>query len=293
MLTKRYLIALVFIAGFAGCSLIPSGVKNHGVTAPGATVEKLAGGYTWAEGPVLDIRGNLFFTDNRENLLHKLSPEGTASVFLKDAKRANGLYRSKDGALLACTGAPKQLVSIDPETGVITTLADSFNGKPLNSPNDLWLDPGGGIYFTDPYWGKEKGRDKIMYLSPDGTTLIIAANDMVKPNGIIGTPDGKTVYVSDWNEKKTYTYTVKADGTLSGKRLFAPEGDDGLALDTRGNVYLSGKAVTVYRSTGEKIDTIEVPEIAANMCFGGKGNKTLYITARTSVYSIKMRVKGR
>ena len=292
MLKMRHLVALVFIAGIAGCSVISSGGPGKSVISPGATVQKIAGGYTWAEGPAFDTRGNLFFTDNRENLLHKISSDGAASVFLKDANRANGLYRGKNGVLLACVGAPKQLVSIDPVTGSMTVLADSFNGAPLNSPNDLWLDPKGGIYFTDPYWGKEKSRDKIMYLPPGQNTLILAANDMVKPNGIIGTHDGKTVYVSDWNEKKTYAYTVNSDGTLSDKRLFAPEGDDGLALDTRGNVYLSGDAVTVYNSAGEKIDTIEVPEVAANMCFGGKGNKTLYITARTSVYSVRTKVKG-
>jgi len=273
-------------------SLVAENTRASTVVAPDAALQKIAGGFTWAEGPVEDTGGNLFFTDNRENLIHKRSPDGAVSVFLNDAHRANGLYLDRDGKLLACTGAPPQLAAIDPKDGTMTVLADSFDGKPLNSPNDLWLDPKGGVYFTDPYWGREGGRDRILYLTPDRKTLILAAGDMVKPNGIIGTPDGRLVYVSDWNEKKTYVYTVNPAGTLSDKRLFAPEGDDGLAMDTEGNLYLTGSAVTVYNRAGEKIDTIEVPEIAANVCFGGEDKKTLFITARTSVFSLRMRIKG-
>ena len=277
---------------FSGGTLLSSDSFKNAVVSAKTPLKKIAAGFTWAEGPAVDTKGNLFFTDNRENISHKHSTDGTTTVFLKEACKANGLYPDRDGKLLACTGSPKQLAAIDPETGSMTVLADSFNSKPLNSPNDLWLDPKGGIYFTDPYWGSEKGRDRILYLAPNRKEIILATDDMVKPNGIIGTPDGKLVYVSDWNEKKTYVYTISPDGTLSRKKLFAPEGDDGLALDTKGNVYLSGDAVTVYNKKGEKIHTIEVPEIAANLCFGGKDNKTLYITARTSVYSIRTRVIG-
>ena len=287
---RAFKFVILVLAGCCIGNTLPA--ENTPVTAPDAKLEKIAGGFTWAEGPAEDTEGNLFFTDNRENLIHKRSKDGVVTVFLRDAKRANGLYPDRDGRILACTGTPPQLVSIDTHNGSMTVLADSFDGKPLNSPNDLWLDPKGGVYFTDPHWGREKGRDRILYLAPDRKTLILAANDMVKPNGIIGTPDGRLVYCSDWNEKKTYVYTVNPDGVLSDRRLFAPEGDDGLAMDIDGNLYLAGSAVTVYNKAGEKIDSIEVPEIAANMCFGGVDKKTLFITARTSVYSIRMRVRG-
>jgi gluconolactonase len=266
--------------------------EKRGVVAPGTKAEKLASGFTWAEGPAEDSEGNLFFTDNRENRLYKMSPDGTVSLFLKEAHRANGLYPDRDGTIAACTGNPCQVVSINREDGTMKVLVDSYEGKLLNAPNDLWIDPKGGIYFTDPYWGKEKGRDRVYYLAPDRKKLIIAADDMVKPNGVIGTPDCKLLYVSDWNEKKTYVYSINEDGSLSKKRLFAPEGDDGLTIDTEGNIYLTGDAVTVYNPAGEKIDTIEVPETAANVCFGGRDRQTLFITARTSVYSIRLRVKG-
>jgi len=276
---------------FFGCSTLSSQEIRDSVLAQEAELQKIAGGFTWAEGPAEDSDGNLFFTDNRENLLHRMTPDGKVSVFLKDAHRANGLYPDRDGGIIACTGSPKQLVSMD-RHGVMTVLADSFEGKPLNAPNDLWIDPEGGIYFTDPYWGKEKGRDRVLYLTPGRKKLILATQEMVKPNGVVGSPDGKSLYISDWNEKKTYVFSINKDGILSDRRLFAPEGDDGLTMDTEGNVYLTGNAVTVYNSDGIKIETIKVPETAANVCFGGKDNRTLYITARTSLYSIRMRVKG-
>ena len=290
-ITVKKITFIPLLLLLTGCSALPSWLKQQPILSEDAQIIKIAGGYTWAEGPVIDREGNLFFTDNRENLIHRLKPGGSTSVYMKPANRANGLYLDRDGSIVACIGDPKQVVSID-KNGEMTVLADSFNGEPLNAPNDLWIDGKGGIYFTDPYWGKEKGRDRVLYLTPDRKKVILATKDMVKPNGVIGTPDGDKLYVSDWNEKKTYVYNINYDGTLSDKRLFAPEGDDGMTMDRRGNVYLSGENVTVYNPKGEKIATIRVPETAANMCFGGKDNNTLFITARTSVYVVKMQVRG-
>ena len=261
------------------------------VVTPGTKVQKLAGGYTWAEGPAEDAAGTIYFTDNRENLIHVWKSDGTASVFLKDAHRANGMYRDRDGRIIACAGSPKQIVAMD-GTGAMTVIADSYDGKPFNAPNDLWIDPKGGIYFTDPYWGKEQGRSRVYYLAPDRTTLTPVILDMVKPNGVIGSPDGKRLYVSDWVEKKTYAFNISDDGTVWRKRLFAPVGDDGMTVDTEGNVYLTGDAVTVYDPNGVRIDTIEVPETPANVIFSGADKHTLFITARTSIFSIRLRTRG-
>jgi gluconolactonase len=115
---------------------------------------------------------------------------------------------------------------------------------------------------------------------------------MVRPNGVVGTPDGKRLYVADHGAHKTYVYTINPDGTLSDKKLFASEGSDGMTLDERGNVYLTGKAVSVFDASGKKIETIEVPEKPSNVCFGGEDKKTLFITARTSLYSLRMQVSG-
>ena len=268
--------------------------QTTGVVAPGAKIEKLASGFVWAEGPTVCPKGNVFFSDNHGKKIFKWSPDGTLSTFKEESRSDNGLLIHTDGILYSCAGDSKELVSIDWD-GNYTTLADSYDGKPLSAPNDLWIDPKGGIYFTDPYWGRETGRDRVFYLTPDrnaGRKLILVNTDMFNPNGVIGTPDGTRLYVTNYIENKTYMFDINADGTLSNKSLFAPEGDDGMTIDTEGNIYLTGKTITVYNPEGVKIDSIEVPETPANLTFCGKNNKTLFITARTSVYSIRMRTQG-
>ena len=265
------------------------------VVADGAKVEKLADGFAFTEGPAADAKGNIFFTDIPNNRIHKWSLDGKWSTFRENSGGANGLYFNKDGNLLACEGGGRRLVSIDPE-GKVTVLADTYKGKSFNSLNDLWIDPKGGIYFTDPRYGNrdgmEQGGEHVYYLSPDRKKLVRVIDDMVRPNGVIGTPDGKTLYVTDNGGGKTFVYKVNQDGTLSGKKLFAPEGSDGMTIDNEGNIYLTRRVVAVYNKNGEKIEEIKVPEGPANVTFGGSDNQTLFITARTSLYSVKMRVKG-
>jgi L-ascorbate metabolism protein UlaG (beta-lactamase superfamily) len=175
-------------------------------------------------------------------------------------------------------------------------LADKYQGKRFNSPNDLWIDPKGGVYFTDPRYGSRVGMEQegehVYYLSPDRRKLTRVISDMIRPNGLIGTPDGKVLYVADQGGGRTFAYSVNKDGTLAGKRLFAPEGSDGMTIDGEGNVYLATRVIAVYNKNGLKIDSIEVPEQPANLTFGGAENQTLFITARTSLYAVRMRVKG-
>ncbi|MFC1552535.1 SMP-30/gluconolactonase/LRE family protein [Candidatus Latescibacterota bacterium] len=278
-----------------GFSSIAYSQSAGSVVAPGAKIEKLATGFVWAEGPTVCPEGNVFFSDNRGNKIFKWSPNGTLSTFMEKSRSDNGMMIGKDGILYSCAGDSKELVSIDRD-GNYSTLVDSYDGKPLSAPNDLWIDPKGGIYFTDPYWGRETGRDRVFYLASNRTsgkkTLILVNSDMFNPNGVIGTPDGKRLYVSNYIENKTYMFDINGDGTLSNKRLFAPEGDDGMTMDNEGNVYLTGKTITVYNPEGVKIDSIEVPETPSNLTFCGTDKKTLFITARTSVYSIRMRTQG-
>jgi gluconolactonase len=270
------------------------------IVAPGAKVEKLAGDFRFTEGPAADAEGNVFFTDIPNNRIHKWSPDGSPlggklSTFRENSGGSNGLYFDKKGNLLACEGADRRLVSIDPE-GKVTVLADKYQGKQFNSLNDLWIDPKGGVYFTDPRYGSrdnmEQDGEHVYYLSPDRKKITRVINDMVRPNGVIGTPDGKRLYVTDHGGGKTFVYTVNKDGTLSDKKLFAPEGSDGMTIDNEGNVYLTTSVVAVYNKASEKIEEIEVPERPANVTFAGKDRKTLFITARTSLYSVRMRVKG-
>jgi len=270
--------------------------KSKGVVATGEAVKKLAGDFQFTEGPAADAQGNVYFSDIPNNRILKWSVEdGKLSTFLENSGGANGLYFDKDGNLLACQGGERRLVSISPK-GAVTVLADKYEGKKFNSPNDLWIDPKGGVYFSDPRYGNREGMEQdgehVYYLTPDRKQVIRVISDMVRPNGLIGAPNGRRLYVADNGAGKTYVYTIDKDGTLTDKQLFAPEGSDGMTIDAQGNVYLTTKVVAVYNRKGEKVQEIQAPEPPANATFGGQDNQTLFITARTALYSIPTRVKG-
>jgi len=288
------LAAVLFVLAIVGCEDESAALKQS-VVAPGAKVEKLAGGFIFTEGPAGDVQGSVFFTDIPNNKIHKWSPAEGVSTFLEDSGGANGLFFDKAHNLLACQMGDRKLVSIDKQ-GKITVLADKYDNKRLNSPNDLWLDLKGGIYFTDPRYGRrdnlEQDGEHVYYLTPDRKKLIRVIDDMVRPNGLIGTSDGRLLYVADPGSDQTYMYKVNTDGTLSDKKLFAIEGSDGMTIDNEGNIYLTTDAVQVYDSQGTHKETIKLPERPSNVCFGGKDKHTLFITARTSLYSIQMRTKG-
>ena len=291
------------IAVLGACLVIPTdpapgrdeAPPGRSVVAAGAKLVELAGSFKFTEGPAADAKGNVYFTDIPNNRIHKWSLDGKLTVFNADSGGANGLFFDTDGSLLACQGARGRLVAIDMK-GKVTVLADKYGGKRFNKPNDLWADARGGIYFTDPIygrgWPRHQGGEHVYYLKPDRKTVIRVIDDMVRPNGIIGAPDGKTLYVTDHGGKKTFRYTVKPDGTLAGKKLFAPVGSDGMTVDSEGNVYLTEAAVLVYSPAAKRIAEIAIPQRPSNVCFGGKDRRTLFVTARQSVYSIRMRVGG-
>lgn len=258
-------------------------------------VKKLADGFRFTEGPAADAKGNVYFTDIPNERIHVWTTAGELKTFREKSGNANGLYFDSKGNLLACEGGNRRVTSISPE-GEVTVLADSYKGKKLNSPNDLWIDPKGGVYFTDPRYGAETDLELdgyyVFYISPDRKTLTLVIDDLVKPNGVIGTVDGKTLYVADAGDNKTYRYSIADDASLTDRKLFVPQGSDGLALDEKGNLYLTRGTVTVYNPEGEKIAEIQTPEGPANVTFGGTDGKTLFITARTSLYAVPMTVKG-
>jgi len=270
------------------------------IVAEGAGLEKLAGDFKFTEGPAVDATGNVFFTDQPKGRIVKWGIDGILSTFMQPSGRANGLYFDSKGNLLACADENNQLWSIDPSRKV-TVLVKDYQGKLLNGPNDLWVTPDDGVYFTDPlykrpYWKRgpmEQDGQHVYYLSPDHTKLMRVTDDLKQPNGIIGTRDGKTLYVADIGAGKTYAYDIQRDATLSNKRLFCELGSDGMTIDEEGNVYLTGKGVTVFDRGGKEIAHIEVNEPwTANVCFGGKDRRTLFITASTGLYAIRTRVKG-
>ena len=276
---------------------------NAQVTAPGAKLHLIDSNFLFAEGPAADKNGNIFFTDQPANNIWKYNTAGVLSLFMHGTRRSNGMYADAEGNLVSCADENNELVLISPRKH-ITVLAHNYNGHILNGPNDVWVNrQSGGMYITDPYfqrpyWKRDKpdstlGGEKLYYLPPGKNELLMADSSMKKPNGIVGTPDGQYLYVADMGEWKTYRYTIAPDGTLQNKQLFAEEGSDGMTIDNRGNVYLTGKGVTVYDSSGNKIEHIDVPEDwTGNICFGGKRKNLLFITASKSVYSIEMLVKG-
>lgn len=274
--------------------------QNNQLFNESEKVTKVAGGYKFTEGPAVAPDGQVYFTDQPNDKICVWNEKGNSvSVFLNSSERANGTYFNKKGELIACADLHNRLVTFN-KKGTTTTLFENFDGQHLNGPNDLWIAPNGGIYFTDPYYHREywnaehkelQDKRAVYYRNQEGKVTRVI-DDFKQPNGLIGTPDGKTLYVSDINDGKIWKYDIEPNGSLTNKTFFAPEGSDGMTIDEHGNVYLTNKVVSVFDKTGKSIIRIEIPEQPSNVCFGGKKRNILFITARTSVYILKMNVKG-
>jgi gluconolactonase len=205
------------------------------------------------------------------------------------------------GHLIACADEKTALWSIAPD-GAVTVLLNEFAGKPLNGPNDVWVRPDGALYFTDPFYDRPwwshhampQDGQHVYFLSADRRLFVRVADDLAKPNGIIGTPDGKFLFVSDIEAGKTYRYDIAPDGSLTGKTLVVEHGSDGMTLDTEGNLYLTGDGVLVFDQAGRQIEHIPIPDErwTGNVSFGGRDRHTLFMTASTGLYAVRMRVRG-
>ena len=257
--------------------------------------------FKFTEGPAVDKKGNVFFTDQPNNEIWKYDTNGKLSLVTNKAGRANGTHFDKKGKLIVCADENNELWSID-EKGIVKVLYKNPIGKNLNGPNDLWIDAKGGIYFTDPYYQRDYWTrqspdivgEKVYYLPKGKTEIVTVADSLIRPNGIVGTPDGKILYIGDAKAEKVYQYDIQLDGTLSHKKLIISQRSDGMTLDEQGNIYLTGKeGVSIFNSAGQKIARIAIPEgHTANVCFGGKKRDILFITASKSVYIMPMNVKG-
>jgi gluconolactonase len=297
----KTIIAFLCLYGYFAVFCVSCKSQETQLIAESAELTLVSAEFEFTEGPATDEEGNIYFTDQPNNRIHKWShPDGSISVFMEDAGRANGLYFDNKGNLLACADEKSELWKIDMEKNV-EVLVKGFRGKRLNGPNDLWVDKKGGVYFTDPYYQrpywerteKEIQEERVYYLNPDGKEVSIVADDLVKPNGIIGTADGKTLYIADIGDDKTWKYSIDEDGSLGEKTLFTALGSDGMTIDELGNVYLTGDGVTIFDSNGRQIENIPVDRNwTANVTFGGENMQTLFITAMNSVYTIEMNVKG-
>lgn len=256
--------------------------------------------FKFTEGPAVNKNGDIFFTDIVEGKIWKYSTEGELSLFMDKTGHSDGMYFDKKGNLITAADEKNEIWQISPDK-TVKVLLDNFEGKKFNGPNDLWIDSKGGIFFTDPYyqrpyWERKKPdlSNQSVYYFPKGSKVaFLLDSNFVRPNGIIGSADGKNLFVADIGDKKTYKYDIGKNGKLYNRRLFTDMGSDGMTLDNLGNLYLTGRGgVTVFNPEGQKIEHIAIPGSTANVCFSGKNRDILFITAGKAVYTLKMKVKG-
>lgn len=273
--------------------------NKKGIIAKNAKVENAGSGFLFTEGPAVASDGRVYFSDQPNDKIHIWDEKEGISLYLEGTGRSNGMYFNAKGQLVTCADLNNQLAYFDDDK-ILIPVHEGFDGKHLNAPNDLWIAPNGGIYFSDPYYHRKwwaEGHQEIQdvrgvyYLSPAGE-IIRVIDDFETPNGLIGTPDGKILYVADIQAQKIWKYAIQEDGSLANKTFFAPHGSDGMTLDNKGNVYLTSGKIWVYNPKGELIEEIKCPENPSNVCLGGKKRDILFITARKSVYTLKMKVRG-
>jgi gluconolactonase len=294
MMKNRYLIPVALLLSMNAAA------QSGSLVAQDAVVQKAGSGFLFTEGPAVATNGQVYFTDQPNDKIYRWDEKRGISLYLEDTRRANGLYFNHKKQLVACADLYNQLVIWDKNKKMHVVFDGLYEGKHINAPNDLWIAPNGGIYFSDPYYHRSwwpEGHEEIQdvrgvyYLSPEGEIKRVI-DDFKQPNGLIGTPDGKTLYAADINDRKIWKYDIQPDGSLTHKTLFASKGSDGMTMDQAGNVYLTSGKVWIYSPSGERIHEIEVPEAPSNLCFGGKKRNILFITARTSVYTLSMKTRG-
>lgn len=279
--------------------------KSDDIIKPVGEVEKVAGGFKFTEGPAWDAkRGLLYFTDIPTKTIHVLARDNKVTALTTDSGTANGLMVTPDGRLLGCQ-MDGQIAEFDPETGNSKMYVGLYNGKRFNAPNDLVIDAVGGIYFTDPHYRAPEpwpqGVLAVYYADKTGNVTRITGA-LKAPNGIGLSPDRKRLYVCPSEQSEMLVYDVDGPGRLSGERRFCtlrqPDGEqntgaDGIAVDEEGNVYITSKlGVQIFSQAGQPIGMIELPEQPSNVTFGGDDRKTLYATARTGLYRVRMPIAG-
>lgn len=293
------LLAFVCLAGTGAAEEIPG-------IGPVGDVEKIQGDFQFTEGPASDGAGHIYFTDIPANKIHRYHlADGKISTFLDPSGHANGLMFNAAGKLFACQ-MDGQLVSIDVASKKVAPVAAKYDGTRFNAPNDLVLDKQGGVYFTDPLFRAPKPLPQevqgVYYASADGEVTRVFESDKA-PNGVILSPDEKTLYVVPSMQKEMLAFDVEAPGKLGQPRVLCslkqPEGamrstgGDGLTIDTRGNLYITSRlGIQVFTPGGKLLGVLEFPEQPANVCFGGKEMDTLYVTARNGFYRLKTKAQG-
>jgi gluconolactonase len=262
------------------------------------TVEKVHAGSRFTEGPVWSKEGFLLFSDVPNDRILKLVPGEKAILFREKSNGANGNAYDAQGRLYSCESKTRRVVRADKD-GKLETIADKWEGKRLNAPNDIVVSRQGHVYFTDPAFGDKADHREldfygIYHLPPKGPMKLIA-RPAGRPNGIALSPNGRILYVTNTDEHNVRAYDVDGKGEVSNERVLVTgiEGSaDGLRVDEKGNLYVAARAVAIYSPTGTLIHSIDIGETPSNVAFGEADLKTLYVTARTSVYRVRLDVKG-
>ena len=290
------------------CDLVTPGLER--IVSADSTLEKLADGCTFTEGPVWNAAdGYLLWSDIPENRIRRWSPNEGVTFFRDPSGKSNGLTYDRQGRLIACEHGNRR-VSRTESDGSIVTSASHYEGKRLNSPNDVVVKSDGSIYFTDPPYGLMEGLggdDLQQYLdfcgvyrlSPDGSTLTLLVDDFSRPNGLAFSPDESLLYIDDTERGHIRVFHVTADGTLERGTVFAelkgdgPGAPDGMKVDVEGNVYCTGPGgIFVLDPAGKLLGRIRMPEQTTNVAWGDSDWKSLVITASSSVYRLRLNVPG-
>ncbi|MBC7255708.1 MAG: SMP-30/gluconolactonase/LRE family protein [Chloroflexi bacterium] len=265
-------------------------------------MHEVATGFQFTEGPVWHPEGYLLFSDIPASIIYQLWPGQPARPWRTPSGHSNGLTFDRQGRLIACEHGNRR-VSRTEADGRIIALADRYQGRRLNSPNDVVVRSDGIIYFTDPPYGIQPGERELDWngvyrILPDGT-LELLVDDFDRPNGLAFSPDESVLYIDDSPRRHIRAFDVAPDGTLRNGRLFAdmasdqPGSPDGMKVDIEGNIYCTGPGgLWVFRPSGECVGVIAGPQLPANVAFGGPDRRTLYITARTSVYTLRTKIPG-
>jgi gluconolactonase len=265
-------------------------------------MQELASGFQFTEGPVWHPDGFLLFSDIPASIIYRWEPGGTAEPWRTPSSGANGLTYDRQGRLIACEHETRRVTRTELD-GTVVPLAAHYQGKRLNSPNDVVVASDGSIYFTDPPYAvrpeeKELPFNGVYRIAPEGT-LELLVDDFERPNGLALSPDEGTLYIDDTTRRQIRAFDVASDGSLLNGRLFAhmesdmEGGPDGMKVDVEGNVYCTGPGgLWVYRPDADLIGVVIGPQRPANLAFGGRDRRTLYLTCRTSLYMLHTRIEG-
>lgn len=297
----QWIVTTLLICSTSSFALAADKIPGIG---PVGEVRRVHTEFEFTEGPTFDDQGNLYFSDVAGNKIYRVSKSGEKSVFLDPSNHTNGLMYNGKGKLYACE-MDGRLIEIDIASKAVKPLAATYEGKRFNAPNDLVIDRNGGVYFTDPHFRAPmplpQGTVAVYYRDAAGKVTRVI-DHLKAPNGVILSPDEETLYVIPSADKDMMAYGIESPGKLGPPRVFCtlkqPEGrdntgGDGLTIDTRGNLYItSALGIQVFDPQGKLLGVIAFPEQPANCTFGGPGNKTLYATARKSLYAVEMEATG-